>query len=746
MGASPPSDLELPAAALADTKDPGRFMAAVRSGVVIGVVEVVGATSFAVLIFPGNLSGHVPAGIGLALFTAMVTMVAVALLSTLPGTLGSTQDTTAVILALIAGSIAGKMGAADPRTFFTIVLALGLASAMTGAVFFILGFFRLGDFIRFVPHPVIGGFLAGTGWLLFKGGMGVLAGRELSLSGLSDFARVALAQKWFPGLAFAVLLVFLSSRYEHPLEVPIALVAGIALFFGIMLASGQTIEQARAGGWLLPSLPQGQLFKLWSIEALGKADWGAIVSQAASLVTLIMVAVFSLLLTASGIELAMGEDVDLNRELRAAGAANVASGLGGGLVGFQALSLTALARRGGAATRLVGLVAAAVCLLTLLFGASLVSLFPQVVLGGLLVFLGLSFFVEWVYEAWFKLPRAEYAILILILVVIAALGLLQGVVVGVAVAVVLFVVNYSRTDVVKHSLTGASYKSNRDRPARDRESLRRQGDQLHILELQGFIFFGTANALVERIRQRLGDGSLAPLRFLVLDFRRVTGLDSSAVLSFAKVLKLAELGKFELVLTGLSDAVKSQLERGGLTTDGEGRVQVFRDLDRGLEWCEDRLLAGDLGPAEGTAPSIWSEFEEGLENPVDMSNLLASLERLDVPAGYFVIHQGATADDVFFLESGRLTATLSGDAGEIIRLRTMEPGTVVGELAFYTGGTRTASVVTESPSVLYRLSRQAFDEIEAREPQLAVTLHRRFATILAERLADNLATMAALLD
>jgi hypothetical protein len=70
---------------------PGRFMAAARSGVVIGVIEVVGATSFAVLIFPGTLSKNIPTGIGLSLFTAMVTMVLVALLSTLPGTVGSTQ-------------------------------------------------------------------------------------------------------------------------------------------------------------------------------------------------------------------------------------------------------------------------------------------------------------------------------------------------------------------------------------------------------------------------------------------------------------------------------------------------------------------------------------------------------------------------------------------------------------------------------------------------------------------------------
>jgi SulP family sulfate permease len=141
----------------------------------------------------------------------------------------------------------------------------------------------------------------------------------------------------------------------------------------------------------------------------------------------------------------------------------------------------------------------------LLAGAPLLALFPKPILGGLLLFMGLSFLVEWVIDAWFKLPRADYAVVLLILVVIGATNFLIGVGVGLVAMVVLFVVNYSRVDVVRHALSGAEMKSNVERCAYHRRVSRKLGQHIYILELQGFVFFGTANTLLEWIRARVTD-------------------------------------------------------------------------------------------------------------------------------------------------------------------------------------------------------------------------------------------------
>lgn len=722
-----------------------RLIPALSAGLVIGLLEVVLATSFAALIFSGPLVDRLPAGIGLDLFAGAVIMLLIALLGTQPGVVGSIQDSPAVILALVAASIAARVPPGEAR-FLTVVAAIGTTSLAAGALFFLLATFRLGDFVRFVPYPVVGGFLAGTGWLLVKGGTSVLTGSSVTLADLSALSRSGAVAKWGPGLAFAVILLVAVRRYHHFLIIPGALFGAVALFYAVTALSGVGVGRAQANGWLLGPFPRAGLWRPWMVSALGRADWHAVFAQAGSAVTLIVVALLSLLLNASGIELALDRDVDLDRELRAAGLANLAAGAGGGMVGFQALSLTALASRTGALSRLAGVLGSSVCVAALLFGSSALAKFPRPVLGGLIVFLGLGFLVEWVWDARRRLHRTEYFVVLLILVVIGAVGFLTGVAVGIAVTLLLFVVNYSRTDMVRHTLTGTTYRSTVERTESQREVLR-GGTGIHVMELQGFIFFGTAKTMLDRIAFRLFHSTLGPLRFLVLDFRRVTGLDSSAVMTFVKVAKLAEVHGFVLVLTGLSVEMRGRVERGGLAIGGAGSVRTFSDLDHGMEWCEDEVLAGTGELPVAELSPLTSQLQAILGEAIDVHMLMPYLTRIEIEAGHTIIRQGDNAEEVYFLESGRLTAQLeTGGESPPLRIRTMSPGTVLGELPLYLGTARTVSVVADTACALYRLSNLDFKRMESEAPELAAALHRMFARFLAQRLADSLQTMSALLD
>ena len=149
-------------------------------------------------------------------------------------------------------------------------------------------------------------------------------------------------------------------------------------------------------------------------------------------------------------------------------------------------------------------------------------------------------------------------------------------------------------------------------PPTERAELRTLSDRVQILRVSGFVFFGSTNRLLERIRRRVEEDT--PPRFLVIDLRRVTGVDSSAVVSFVKVLRLAEASGFEVVFTGASDPVRAQLARGGVE-ETQGLVSFEPDLDRGLQRCEDALLT-DLVPGDGTVPvlegmppHLWEYFE-----------------------------------------------------------------------------------------------------------------------------------------
>ena len=148
------------------------------AGLISGILTVIIEISLAALIFSGDLSRFVSNGIGITLFSSFVIGIVVALTSSLRGSVGIGQDIPAAILAPVAAGIAASLApAATPEaTYITVVAVIAVTSLVTGIGFLLMGIFRLGGLIRFIPYPVIGGFLAGTGWLLVKGSFGVMAG------------------------------------------------------------------------------------------------------------------------------------------------------------------------------------------------------------------------------------------------------------------------------------------------------------------------------------------------------------------------------------------------------------------------------------------------------------------------------------------------------------------------------------------------------------------------------------------
>jgi SulP family sulfate permease len=187
--------------------------------------------------------------------------------------------------------------------------------------------------------------------------------------------------------------------------------------------------------------------------------------------------------------------------------------------------------------------------------------------------------------------------------------------------------------------------------------------------------------------------------------------------------------------------VKNQLRRGGVV-ESDGVVGFERDLDHGLQVAEDGLLEGAAQEVAAGAAADGS-----VDTPAGLPlRLGAYLERVELPEGTVLIRQDDPPDDVFVLESGRLRVELVTPQGTRMRLRTVRPGVVVGEVAMYTGVPRTADVVAETPSVVLRLTRASIEQLEAAEPELAAALHRWLARTLAERLGDTLKGFDALLD
>jgi len=173
----------------------------VCAAIVTAAFTIIACGSFAALIFTGPLSQYIPQGIWIGLFTAVVVGAIVSLTSSYPGVIAIPQDRVAPILALMAASITTRMESASPQEkCLGVMAAIAVVSLVTGLFLFLLGRLRLGNMIRYIPYPVIGGFLAGSGWLLVPGAWRVMTGRALTLEALPLLFRSDVLAQWLPGV------------------------------------------------------------------------------------------------------------------------------------------------------------------------------------------------------------------------------------------------------------------------------------------------------------------------------------------------------------------------------------------------------------------------------------------------------------------------------------------------------------------------------------------------------------------
>ncbi|HEY6130533.1 MAG TPA: SulP family inorganic anion transporter, partial [Halioglobus sp.] len=571
-----------------------RVTSILLAGIIAGVVTLISSVSFAALIFNGALTPFISSGITILISTAVVAGFLFSLLSSARPLVALPDDDTAPVLALMVTMILAGIpeGTSGEVMFVTTFGALACTALLTGITLTALGYFRLGSLVRYLPYSVMGGYFAGAGWLMIQGALRVVSG--LPLASAQDFIALldmTVLPRWLPAVLAAACIRWAIRNWHRSLAMPMSMLLLTIVFFSVAALAGLSPDQLMTDGWLVGPFPptRPELFNPVLFQRSADLDWSLVVGHLSSIGTIIMLSAVSLMLTASGLSVLQRSNFDINRELMVAGFANTVSGMGGGLVALPSLSLTELAMTVGAPkSRLVGLVVTLFCGLMLFFGMSLIAWFPKVVLAGLLIFLGISLLERWLIEAHKQLPRLEYLVVVVIVLVVATLGFLQGVMVGLLAAIVLFVINYSRINVVRFALTGKERGSNVERNSAEEKFLRENGGQTLILKLQGYLFFGTAAALVRRIEERLADKEQTALRYAVLDFAQVTEMDSSAALSFMKLAQEASQSNFFLLMTGLTPTMHDRLMGNWFEKENTSYVCLMPDLDHGIEWCEER--------------------------------------------------------------------------------------------------------------------------------------------------------------
>ena len=733
----------------------------IRTGLLIslvfGAVGVATTVSFATLVFGENTEHYLNAGIAHFLLGGAVAGVLLSLLSSIRGQFGGVQDVSAALAGAVATSVAASMqGSSDEAIFANVLLALIAAALLTAISFVIIGQFRLGNFVRFVPFPVMAGFLAATGWLLFKGGVEVSGGGgHLELLDLEHFLDHAhMDQVWW-AIAFGIALFAATRLLKGRLWVlPLMLVAVIGAFYLIIAIGSPVLDELRADHWLIGPLPDTPFWETLTVPDGELIEWGSIWSSIGSIATYAVVGVLAILVTASGLELEMKRDIDVSGEMRQSGLANIVAGLTGAPTSWVIPPSTSVAAERQALHPAFGALHGGLLLAVFVAGPGFVSLFPRFVAGGLLIFLGVELLHEWIWETRKDMPIVDVAVVVVIVASVELAGLLQGIAVGLVASVVIFLVRYSSVRPIRATLDGGSAHSGKDRPIPDERLLSYYDDEILILSLQGFIFFGSAHTVYTRVKSFFEEAKRPP-RSLILDMRLVQGIDSSATSAFVKMARLLAEHQAELIVAQAPEPVIRSLVVAGLDPDHYDHLQLVDRLGDALESCEDRVLERAKGRLQqrggGSADdqfldSVFSDVMSALDVQEEFEDLVQTLgpqlEQADAEVGATLLEQDAENRRLYFIMGGVVSLEKSDWHGGVARVGTLGRWNVVGELGALLEYREPFSVRIEQPGEILVLPAEAVAQVFGDRPDVAQRLHRLSLRMMAAKLEKASQTFA----
>jgi SulP family sulfate permease len=697
------------------------------AGAVCSILSIAYCLSYAALIFTGPISHLLAYGVAATFLSAAVGGAIVAMRSSLPFAIAGPDSSISVVIAALAATVVHRIVAHGGDLLEPTLIAISLATALTGVVLGILGFTRAGRAIRFVPFPVIGGFLGATGWLMMMGAVQVATDQAAALSNLGAFLDPALAGKLAAGLVVAVALHLLMRRSNSPFILPGVLLAALVATYVVVLLGG-SFRAAQAEGWMFPPQPAGHLILPWKTGALQSFSWATLPSLAGDLLAIMFVTVSTLLLNTTGIEIATRSEADIDRDLKVLGLANIVTAALGGYVSCTSLSRSILIRTVGATGRLGGLTVAAISAAILIADPSFLGYVPKYILAGLLLFLGASLVYQWLIQSARQLPRTDYLSLLAIALLIVNWGFIAGVLIGIVIGCATFALSASRVSAIKFGFDGSEYRSSLDRGPQELALLAEYGREIQGMALQSYLFFGSANRLYQHVKTLLAREPAC--RFLIFDFRHVTGLDSSATQSFAQIKQAAGKVGARVVLVNLTP----ELERPFRTAQfiSEDAV-VASELDRALEACEQAIIDAHRSESSDSR-SLHGWFVEALGDARLADRLVEYCRRLEVKAGDVIARQGEAAASMHFILDGRVGIIVDMHDGRSTRVRSLGRHTTVGEMGLITRSPRSATIQAEAASVLYELDTGAFERIKQEQPALSQALLAYVVRVMTERL------------
>ncbi|MBU3647971.1 MAG: cyclic nucleotide-binding domain-containing protein [Limnohabitans sp.] len=622
-----------------------------------------------------------------------------------------------------------------------VVLTLFLVALMSSLVQIAFGFLRIGELIKYMPFPVVSGYLSGVGLIIV---MSQLPKWMALPKGMNWWQGLHAMELWQPaslvvGAATAAFMVWAPHFTKRVPAVIVGLLGGMATYWVLALTSFPELRNLHDNPFIIGPLAVGgegffeSLLDPWrSLNESGMPPWTHIAFPALTLAVLLSI---DTLKTCVVLDAMTGSRHDSNKELIGQGLGNLASSLIGGAPGAGTMGATLVNKASGGTTYLSGVFQGVWSLLAILLLTSLIAWVPVSALAALLIVIGFRM-IDWhsLQLLRSKDTMLDFAVILTVVVVANTVSLIAASGVGVALAIMLFLREQIHTSTIRRKSYGDKTFSSRVRGQRERDVLTETGSHTVIFELQGSLFFGTTDQLYTAIEPELSQA-----KFVVLDFLRVQSMDMTAGHMIERIRNMLAERHAKLVLTRVPERLpsgrdlRSYVDHIGLLSDSTAKI--FDEFDEALEWIEDETLtlAGHAHVSHEGIPLGKFELFHGL-NAQEIAALESCAKHHVYQAGDLVFGADSAGHELMLISRGEVKVSLPLANGKTIHLTTFSRGQFFGEMSFLDGRAHSADVYATRETELIAIDRKAFAAVAAGDPVMSISVMRSVALAIADRL------------
>ena len=527
------------------------------------------------------------------------------------GVASGVGPTEGLVTAIIAGFIISALGGSrvqigGPTGAFIVIIygiiqefgfgGLAIATIMAGIMLVLMGVFKLGSIIKFMPYPIIVGFTAGIAVTIFSTQIGDLLGIGVNEIINENTGKIELVKDsipanffekwgyyfehlnginwWSLGIGLATILIIIFTPKVSK-KVPGSLIAIVIMTAICWVLERFTNIEACYTISDLYSLPSG--LPSFRIPSLGEESfWATIQALLPTAFTIAMLGAIESLLSAMVADGVISSRHNSNTELMAQGVANIVVPFFGGIPATGAIARTMANINNGGRTPIAGIVHTVVLLLVLLFLGGLVGAIPMPCLAGVLIMVSYNMSGWRTIRSMCRQSRSDIAILFTTMLLTIVFDLTIAIEVGLALAVVLFVRRIMETS--KISVLRDEMEIHHDGEEGDVQLAIPHG--VEVYEINGPLFFGVATKFEEMATMR----DAMPIR--IVRMRKVSFIDSTGLHNLEIFIEAAIKAGQQVILSGVNKRVYKAIESAGIV-EKVGKENVLNNIDQALARAEE---------------------------------------------------------------------------------------------------------------------------------------------------------------